>query len=85
MDIKGTVALITGGASGLGAACSRMIAGAGGRVVVIDLKDDLGAAMEKELGAATTFVKADVTDEAGIGRSSFSLVATSRVRSAAWW
>jgi NAD(P)-dependent dehydrogenase (short-subunit alcohol dehydrogenase family) len=56
MEIRGRTALITGGASGLGAACAQMIVAAGGRVVVADLKR--GA----ELGDAALFAQADVTD-----------------------
>src|SRR6185503_7087198 len=58
MEIRGKTALITGGASGLGAACAQMIIAAGGSVVIADLKP--GA----ELGEAALFVQADVTDTA---------------------
>jgi NAD(P)-dependent dehydrogenase (short-subunit alcohol dehydrogenase family) len=58
MDIKGTVALITGGASGLGAATARRLFDAGASVVLIDLPSSPGAAFADELnglpaGAAT--------------------------------
>jgi NAD(P)-dependent dehydrogenase (short-subunit alcohol dehydrogenase family) len=58
MDIKGTVALITGGASGLGAATARRLFDAGASVVLIDLPSSGGAAFADELkglpaGAAT--------------------------------
>ncbi|MDQ0680124.1 NAD(P)-dependent dehydrogenase (short-subunit alcohol dehydrogenase family) [Arthrobacter pascens] len=58
MDIKGTVALITGGASGLGAATARRLFDAGASVVLIDLPSSAGAAFADELnglpaGAAT--------------------------------
>lgn len=58
MDIKGTVALITGGASGLGAATARRLFDAGASVVLIDLPSSAGAAFAEELnglpaGAAT--------------------------------
>jgi NAD(P)-dependent dehydrogenase (short-subunit alcohol dehydrogenase family) len=66
MNIEGKVALITGGASGLGAASARMIANAGGRAVIVDLNEELGAALVGELGEAACFVKADVS-EAGEG------------------
>lgn len=64
MDLRGSVFLVSGGASGLGAATARMVAGAGGRVVLADLKADEGAALAKELGAQARFVRCDVTDEA---------------------
>jgi len=64
MDIRGSTFVISGGASGLGAATARMIAGAGGNVVVADLREDDGAALARELGAQGRFVRCDVTDEA---------------------
>jgi NAD(P)-dependent dehydrogenase (short-subunit alcohol dehydrogenase family) len=64
MQIGGSVFLITGGASGLGAATARMLAADGGKVVIADLKEQDGAALVKELGAAAKFVRTDVTDEA---------------------
>ncbi len=62
MDIKGKVFIVTGGASGLGEGTARMLAAAGGQVVVADLQADKGEAVAKELGGA--FVKCDVTQEA---------------------
>lgn len=62
MELKGKTALITGGASGLGAACARMITGAGGRVVLIDLNKELGEKFAGELGASARFVRANVTN-----------------------
>jgi 3alpha(or 20beta)-hydroxysteroid dehydrogenase len=54
------VALVTGGARGIGAACARALAAAGAKVVVSDLGD--GEAVAKEIGGA--YVKHDVTSEA---------------------
>ena len=51
MDIKGTVALITGGASGLGAATARRLFDAGASVVLVDLPGSAGAALAAELNA----------------------------------
>jgi NAD(P)-dependent dehydrogenase (short-subunit alcohol dehydrogenase family) len=63
MNISGSAAVITGGVSGLGAATARMIVGAGGRVVMLDVNEELGAAMVRELGEAQArFAKADVSD-----------------------
>jgi len=56
-----TVAIITGGARGLGAAQARAIVDAGGRVVITDVLADEGAALAAELGDAATFVQHDVT------------------------
>ncbi len=64
MQIKGSTFIITGGASGLGAATARMIAAGGGTVVVADVKDAEGQALAKEIGASARFVRTDVTDEA---------------------
>jgi len=66
MQIERGTFIVTGGASGLGAATARMIAGAGGRVVIADLKDAEGEALARELGAAAAFVRTDVTDEASV-------------------
>jgi NAD(P)-dependent dehydrogenase (short-subunit alcohol dehydrogenase family) len=62
MDIAGKVFIVTGGASGLGEGTARMLAAAGGKLVVADLQLDKGEALAKEIGAA--FVKCDVTQEA---------------------
>ena len=62
MDINGKVALVSGGASGLGAATARMIVSAGGRAVIVDLNEKLGQALAGELGEAARFVRADVSD-----------------------
>jgi len=64
MDLKGSTFIVTGGASGLGAATVRMIVGAGGNALIADLKEGEGQALAKELGAAARFVRTDVTDEA---------------------
>ncbi|MET3921170.1 SDR family NAD(P)-dependent oxidoreductase [Arthrobacter sp. UYEF20] len=54
MDIKGTVALVTGGASGLGAATARRLFNAGASVVLVDLPGSAGAAFAAELNAGDT-------------------------------
>jgi NAD(P)-dependent dehydrogenase (short-subunit alcohol dehydrogenase family) len=59
MDINGASAVVTGGASGIGAAVARRLAAAGARVVVADLQEDKGRALADEIGGA--FVKVDVT------------------------
>jgi NAD(P)-dependent dehydrogenase (short-subunit alcohol dehydrogenase family) len=62
MQIQDSVFIITGGASGLGAATARMIADNGGKVVLADLQVDAGETLAAELQG--TFVKCDVTSEA---------------------
>ncbi|WP_299050125.1 SDR family NAD(P)-dependent oxidoreductase [uncultured Nocardioides sp.] len=64
MDLHGTSALVTGGASGIGAAVVRRLAGLGAHVVVADLKEDDGSALAAEVGG--TFARTDVTDSATI-------------------
>lgn len=62
MLIKNSVFLVTGGASGLGAATARMAAENGGKVVIADMQAEAGEKLAKELGGR--FVKCDVTAEA---------------------
>jgi NAD(P)-dependent dehydrogenase (short-subunit alcohol dehydrogenase family) len=64
MEVNGSTFVVTGGASGLGAATVRMLVAGGGRAVIADLKADEGEALARELGAAARFVRTDVTDEA---------------------
>jgi NAD(P)-dependent dehydrogenase (short-subunit alcohol dehydrogenase family) len=64
MELRNSVFLVSGGASGLGAATARMVAGAGGRVVIADLREAEGTTLARELGAHARFVRCDVTDEA---------------------
>ena len=62
MDINGKVIIITGGASGLGAATARAAAAKGAKVVIADIREADGEALATELGGR--FVKCDVTVEA---------------------
>ena len=62
MQIQDNVFIVTGGASGLGAATARMITANGGKVVLADVQVELGEALAAELKAV--FVKCDVTSEA---------------------
>jgi NAD(P)-dependent dehydrogenase (short-subunit alcohol dehydrogenase family) len=64
MRLRDSVFLVTGGASGLGAATVRALVAGGGRVVIADLKAAEGEALATSLGAAARFVRTDVTDEA---------------------
>jgi NAD(P)-dependent dehydrogenase (short-subunit alcohol dehydrogenase family) len=64
MQIKNSVFLVTGGASGLGAATARMAVEAGGKVVLADMQAEAGEALAKSLGAAARFVRTDVASEA---------------------
>ena len=64
MDISGKVAIVTGGASGLGLATVRRLASEGAKMVIIDLPSSAGKDVAEELGHDdAVFVGADVTDE----------------------
>ena len=60
MELNGTSAIVTGGASGLGEATARLLTDRGAKVVVADLQDDKGEILAKELGG--TFVHTDVAN-----------------------
>jgi NAD(P)-dependent dehydrogenase (short-subunit alcohol dehydrogenase family) len=64
MQIQSNVFVVTGGASGLGAATARMLVAQGAQVVLADVNTQAGQALAAELGAAARFVLTDVTDEA---------------------
>ncbi|MEU2347459.1 SDR family NAD(P)-dependent oxidoreductase [Modestobacter sp. NPDC049651] len=59
-------AVVTGGASGLGAATARALTAAGAAVTLLDLDAERGHALAAELGGHTSFVRTDVTDEASV-------------------
>jgi NAD(P)-dependent dehydrogenase (short-subunit alcohol dehydrogenase family) len=61
MKIAGSVALVTGGASGLGLATVRRLHDAGASVVILDLPSSNGTTVAKELGARAAFAAGDVT------------------------
>lgn len=64
--LDGKVTVITGGASGIGAATTRLFVKEGSRVVIADVLDDNGAKMAKDLGQSVVYVHADVTSESDI-------------------
>ncbi|MGX7677474.1 SDR family NAD(P)-dependent oxidoreductase [Jatrophihabitans sp. DSM 45814] len=66
MRCEGSVAVITGGASGLGAATARQLTEAGAAVVIMDLPSSAGPAVAAEIGPRVVFAPADVTDEASV-------------------
>jgi NAD(P)-dependent dehydrogenase (short-subunit alcohol dehydrogenase family) len=66
MQIAGSVAVVTGGASGLGLATARRLTKAGAQVVLLDLPSAPGAQAVDELGAGAAFAPGDVTSEADV-------------------
>ena len=66
MKLAGSVALVTGGASGLGAATVRRLVAGGAAAVIVDRDEARGAALAAELGARVALAKADVTDAAQV-------------------
>lgn len=63
MNLNNTVALITGGASGLGAATARRFAVAGAKVLLLDLNEEAGQALADELSENAVFLKTNVANE----------------------
>jgi NAD(P)-dependent dehydrogenase (short-subunit alcohol dehydrogenase family) len=63
LNVEGKVALVTGGASGLGRATAEELLRAGASVVIVDLPSSDGEAVAKELGDKSRFAGADVTNE----------------------
>ena len=62
MKINHKVAVVSGGASGLGEATCRMLIEKGARVVIMDMTEEKGESLSSELGDAAVFFKTDVTD-----------------------
>ncbi|HUS23603.1 MAG TPA: 3-hydroxyacyl-CoA dehydrogenase [Candidatus Binatia bacterium] len=64
MNVKDSIFIVTGGASGLGAATARQLAKAGGKLVIADLNEAAGNALVQELGGQARFARCDVSSEA---------------------
>ena len=64
MELKGASVLVTGGASGIGAASARQLAARGARPLICDLNEEKGRALATELNGA--FARTDVSDEAQV-------------------
>jgi NAD(P)-dependent dehydrogenase (short-subunit alcohol dehydrogenase family) len=69
MKIRGEVAIVTGGASGLGAATAEELARAGALVSIWDLREEEGKALAERLGGRTQFLKTDVTSAESVSSS----------------
>jgi NAD(P)-dependent dehydrogenase (short-subunit alcohol dehydrogenase family) len=63
MQLEGHVFLVTGGASGLGAACARRFVKSGAKILIADVNDAAGEQLASELGSNAQFVRTDVTQE----------------------
>lgn len=76
MQIQNHTFLVSGGASGLGAATVRVLVEAGANVVIVDLNQEKGAALQAELGGHTRFVATNVTDEEAVKNAIATAVTT---------
>ncbi|GJC31063.1 3-hydroxyacyl-CoA dehydrogenase [Acinetobacter sp. KAM398] len=63
MKIQGKVCVVTGGASGLGAATAKHLVAQGAKVILVDMNQELGQQLQQQLGENADFVAVDVTDE----------------------
>jgi NAD(P)-dependent dehydrogenase (short-subunit alcohol dehydrogenase family) len=66
MEIKGKVAVVTGGASGIGEGVVRALVAKGARVAIFDLNEASGRKLAEELGSAVVFAGVNVADEASV-------------------
>jgi NAD(P)-dependent dehydrogenase (short-subunit alcohol dehydrogenase family) len=66
MELARRTFLVTGGGSGLGAACVRMLAGAGANLVIADVNETTGQALATEIGEAVRFQRTDVADPVSV-------------------
>ena len=74
--LDGKVAVITGGASGIGAATVRRFVDEGAKVVIADVQDDAGELLAKEVGESSVFAHCDVSSEEDIAGAVATAVAT---------
>ena len=69
MELRERTFLISGGASGLGAATARLLAESGGNVLIADVNQERGEALAKELGVNAWFMPTDITDEVSVANA----------------
>ena len=75
MKLDGRLAIITGGASGIGKAVCERFAADGARVAIADLNEEKGLALAKSLGSRAAFIKTDMSNEADIAALSLAAAA----------
>lgn len=66
MDIADKVAVVTGGASGIGRATSELLSSLGAKIAIFDMNDELGQQVADELGDGANYYNVNVTDEASV-------------------
>ena len=66
MELANKGVLVSGGASGLGAACARLLSQSGAKVVIADMNSETGNALAKELGNSALFVQTNVVEEESV-------------------
>jgi len=69
LELNNAIALVTGGASGLGEATVRRLVAHGAKAVIVDLNPEKGTALAGELGDAVRFVETDVTSEEAVQKA----------------
>ncbi|MEM7135035.1 MAG: 3-hydroxyacyl-CoA dehydrogenase [Myxococcota bacterium] len=82
MRIDGSVAIVSGGASGLGEATARQWVERGGRVVIADLNRERGEALARELGKSAAFAATDVSDASQVDEAVALAVSMGTLRAA---
>ncbi|CAH2045329.1 unnamed protein product, partial [Thlaspi arvense] len=73
--LEGKVAVITGGASGLGKATAEEFVSQGAQVIIVDIDEDAGRTVMTELGSAAHFIRCDVTVEEQVAKAVETVVA----------
>ncbi|MDF2488287.1 MAG: short-chain dehydrogenase [Pseudomonas sp.] len=62
--VEGKVALVTGGANGIGRACARLLAAQGASVLISDIDEEAGQALAAQIGTSASFIRHDASSEA---------------------
>lgn len=76
MEINGCIAIVTGGASGLGEACVRQLSNDGAKVSIFDLAPGNGQKLADELGDGVIFCKTDVADKSSVATAIYKTIET---------